>query len=274
MYRGNAPAPDAGWRSKLHEVIFEADTPAGKAFDILLIICIICSVLAVVLESVDSIRLKHGPLLIRAEWFFTVLFTIEYVLRLLSVRRPLGYARSFFGVVDFLSIIPTYIAIFVPGGQTLLTIRGLRLLRIFRVFKLTAYVGEATDLARALRASLRKIMVFLFAVFTIAIIIGSFMHIVEGDESGFTDIPTSVYWAIVTLTTVGYGDITPATALGKTLSCFVMICGFGIIAVPTGIVSVEISRLTKEQTGVSCKACSKQGHATDATFCKFCGDKL
>ncbi len=269
---GDEPKP--GWRDTLHEVIFEADTPAGKTFDVLLIVSIVISVLAVVLESVTSIRTKYGAILITAEWFFTVVFTIEYILRLLSVRRPLNYATSFFGVVDFLSIIPTYLALFIPGGQTLMTIRGLRLLRVFRVFKLSAYVGEAQSLALALRASLRKIMVFVLAVITIAVIVGSFMHVVEGEDSGFTDIPTSVYWAIVTLTTVGYGDIAPVTPLGKTLACFVMMCGFGIIAVPTGIVSVEMSRIAKEETTQSCISCSLQGHAVDAVFCKFCGTKL
>ena len=263
------------WRSRLHEVIFEADTPAGKAFDVVLIASILVSVAAVILESVSTVRAGYGRLLYGIEWFFTVLFTFEYILRLLSVRRPARYATSFFGLVDLLAVAPTYISVFVPGSQSLLTIRMLRLLRVFRVFKLTAYLGEARILTTALRASRRKISVFLFAVLTIVVIIGSAMYVIEGEENGFSSIPTSIYWAIVTLTTVGYGDLSPQTALGKSLASLVMIMGYGIIAVPTGIVTVELSQAVGRSTSTqACPECGAEGHDPEAVHCKFCGARL
>jgi voltage-gated potassium channel len=263
------------WRSLLHEIIFEAETPAGKAFDVVLIWSIILSVTAVVLESVNSIRLAYGSILHAIEWFFTILFTVEYLLRLFSVRRALSYARSFYGVVDLLAVLPTYVSLLVSGGQYLLTIRILRLLRIFRVFKLTTYLSEANVITGALRASRQKITVFLFAVLTVVVTIGALIYVVEGEENGFTSIPTSIYWAIVTLTTVGYGDISPQTPVGKALASLVMIMGYGIIAVPTGIVTVEISQAARKAASTqTCPECSAEGHDPDARHCKYCGTRL
>ncbi len=264
--------PELGWRSRMHEIIFEADTPEGKAFDVVLIWSIILSVTAVTLESVAIIRDQYGPALQAVEWFFTVLFSLEYILRLTCVRRPLRYARSFFGVVDLLAIVPTYISLLIPGSQYLLAVRILRLLRIFRVLKLTKYLSEARVINAALLASRRKISVFLFAMFTIMVIIGAVMYVVEGDEHGFTDIPTSVYWAIVTMTTVGYGDISPGTPLGKALASVVMIIGYSILAVPTGIVTVEISEAARRRISTqACPSCGRDGHDFDAVHCKYCG---
>ena len=263
------------WRSRLYEIIFGTDTPAGKTFDVLLIWSIIFSIVIVILESVQSIRSVYGGILYGLEWFFTILFTIEYILRLISVKRRLGYVTSFFGVVDLLSILPTYLSIFFPGSQSLLTIRTLRLLRIFRVFKLTHYTREARIIMGALRASGRKISVFISAVLVIVVIIASVMYVIEGEKNGFVDIPTSIYWAIVTLTTVGYGDISPQTPLGKALASFLMIMGYGIIAVPTGIVTVGLTQSTQEETSArKCPGCSTRGHAPDAGFCRNCGEKL
>ena len=265
------------WRSTLHEVIFEADTPAGKWFDVLLILAILTSVLLVMLDSVNVIQKSYGKILLAGEWLFTILFTIEYILRLLSVGRPLAYATSFYGVVDLLAILPTYLSIFLPGAQYLLVIRILRVLRIFRILKLVQYLGEARMLTRALRASLRKIVVFLIAVLTLVTIFGAFIYLVEDPENGFTSIPKSMYWAIVTLTTVGYGDISPQTVLGQLLSSVIMIIGYGIIAVPTGIVTVELAQAFKRQQQVStqaCPECSGEGHDWDAKYCKYCGSRL
>ncbi|MBC2715126.1 MAG: ion transporter [Desulfobacteraceae bacterium] len=267
--------PYKNWRSRLYEIIFGTVTPAGKAFDVVLIWSILFSVVIVILESVHSIRSVYGDILYGIEWFFTILFTIEYILRLISVKRPLGYATSFFGLVDLLAILPTYLSIFIPGSQSLLTIRTLRLLRIFRVFKLTHYTREARVIMSALRASGRKISVFISAVLTIVVIIGSVMYVIEGEKNGFVDIPTSIYWAIVTLTTVGYGDLSPHTPLGKALASCLMIMGYGIIAVPTGIVTVELSQTTKKESDMrKCPGCSIKGHAADAEFCRSCGKKL
>ncbi len=233
------PLPGPRWRSKLHEVVFEADTPAGKAFDIALLVLILGSILVVVLESVPAVRARHGRTFWAAEWVFTILFTVEYLLRLVSVRRPGRYVRSFFGIVDLLAVLPTYLSLLLPGAQALLVVRALRLLRVFRILKLGEFLGEAQMLAQALKASVRKIAVFLQAVLVMVLIIGSLMYLIETPESGFTSIPQSIYWAIVTLTTVGYGDIAPQTVLGKILASLVMILGYGLIAVPTGIVTVE-----------------------------------
>ena len=271
-----AERPSTRRRARLHEVIFESDTRAGHYFDLALIWLILLSVATVILESVRSVRLQYGPLLYGLEWFFTLLFTIEYCLRLLSVRHPVRYARSFFGVVDLLAIIPTYLSVFVPGSQYLLVIRILRLLRVFRLLKLSEYVSEADTLRRALRASRRKISVFISAVVLLVVIIGALMYVVEGEANGFTSIPRSIYWAIVTLTTVGYGDLSPRTSLGQILASIVMIIGYGIIAVPTGIVSVELAHAVRERqvTGQSCPACSAEGHDPDAICCKYCGATL
>jgi voltage-gated potassium channel len=235
------------------------------------------SILAVMLESVSSIRAEYGTILYRIEWFFTLLFTLEYILRLLSVERPLRYATSFFGFVDILAILPTYLSLFIPGSQYLFTVRVLRLLRIFRVLKLTAYLNEAAIITEALRASRRKISVFLLAVLSLVVIVGSLMYMIEGEENGFSDIPTSIYWAIVTLTTVGYGDISPQTPLGKALASLVMIMGYAIIAVPTGIVTVEINQAAmarRRATTQACPVCGAEGHDGDAVYCKYCSGRL
>lgn len=263
------------WRDKIHEIIFEADTPLGKLFDVVLIVCIIASVLVVMLDSVDSIGSEYARLFYILEWFFTILFSIEYVLRLISVKRPLKYATSFFGIVDLLTVIPTYIDLFLPGARFLLAIRILRVLRIFRILKLAKYVGEANLLMTAIRASSRKITIFLFSVVTLVVILGSMMYLVEGTQNGFTSIPKSIYWAIVTLTTVGYGDVAPQTSLGQALSVVVMIMGYSIIAVPTGIVTVEMAQAFKGNFSTrSCNTCSCEGHDLDAKYCKSCGSEL
>jgi voltage-gated potassium channel len=267
--------PATGLRGKLHEIIFEADTPAGRWFDITLIVLILASVAVVLLESVAGVRQPYGNLLEVAEWFFTVLFTIEYVLRLCTVRSPIRYATSFYGVIDLLSVIPTYLSLLVPNAQSLLVLRSLRLLRIFRIFKLAHYTFEAQTLTRALRASRRKIIVFLAAISTLVLIAGAMMYVIEGEKNGFTSIPTSIYWAIVTMTTVGFGDITPKTPLGQILASIMMIVGYGIIAVPTGIVSVELARAaTLPINTQACPTCGRQGHDVDAAYCKFCGARL
>jgi voltage-gated potassium channel len=269
-------APSAGWRARLHEIVFEADTPAGRFFDFALIWLILLSCATVILESVRHVREQYGEPLYALEWLFTLLFTIEYLLRLMSVRQPLRYATSFFGVVDLLAIIPTYLSIFVPGSHYLLVIRILRLLRIFRLLKLSEYLTEADTLRRALRASRRKISVFLSAVVLLVVIIGALMYVVEGEENGFTNIPVSIYWAVVTMTTVGYGDLSPRTPLGQLIASIVMIIGYGIIAVPTGIVSVELAQAARQQTvsRQSCPACAAEGHDPDARYCKYCGANL
>src|SRR5210317_1019121 len=264
----------APWRKALHEIIFGAETPAGKWFDILLIISILASVLAVMLDSVSSISIQYGTILYGIEWFFTIIFTIEYILRLTCVGRPLLYATSFFGVVDLLAIVPTYISLLIPGSEYFLVVRILRILRIFRVLKLVQYMSEALLLMKALRASSRKITVFLFTVFTLVIILGSLMYLIEGAQNGFTSIPRSVYWAVVTLTTVGYGDISPQTNIGQILAAFIMVLGYSIIAVPTGIVTVELSQVSRKKATRSCTDCSAEGHDSDALFCKYCGAKL
>ncbi|MBA3008108.1 MAG: ion transporter [Proteobacteria bacterium] len=265
----------ARWRTVLHEVIFEADTPKGKGFDILLIVSILTSVAAVMLDSIAAVQSLYGSLLYRIEWFFTLIFTAEYLLRLLCVGRPFKYAVSFYGVVDLLAIIPTFLSLFLPGSQYLLVIRILRILRIFRILKLIPYLGEAQLLVKALRASGRKIAVFLYTVLTLVVIFGSLMYVIEGGEHGFTSIPRSIYWAIVTMTTVGYGDIAPQTSLGQALASIVMIFGYSIIAVPTGIVTVEMSQAFGRKVSTqACPECSAEGHDVDASHCKFCGALL
>ena len=275
MIRKATKKTNRNWRIILHEVIFEADTKPGKWFDVILIISIILSVFVVMLDSVASIKKEYGAFLYSVEWFFTILFTIEYILRLISVGRPTQYATSFFGIVDLLAILPTNLSIILPVSRFLTVIRVLRVMRIFRVLKLVQYLTEARVLTQALRASRRKITVFLFAVFTLVIILGSLMYVIESEENGFTSIPRSIYWAIVTLTTVGYGDISPKTGLGQALAAVVMVIGYSIIAVPTGIVTAEISRAKeKEISTQSCPDCSAEGHDKDAVFCKHCGVRL
>ncbi len=265
------------WRGVLYEVIFEADTPAGKAFDVILILSILLSVLAVMLNSVASIEEKIGYILHTAEWVFTILFTIEYLLRLICVDKPWRYAKSFFGLVDLLAVVPTYLGVFLVGSHYLLVIRMLRVLRIFRVLKLAPYLGEASFLFKALRASRQKITVFLVTVLTLVVILGSIMYLIEDKDNGFTSIPRSIYWAIVTLTTVGYGDVSPQTPLGQGLAAVIMILGYSIIAIPTGIVTVEFDRAFKAQSQIStqvCPECYAEGHDTDAKHCKYCGAPL
>jgi voltage-gated potassium channel len=263
-------------RARLHEIVFEADTAAGKAFDLSVLVCIVASVAAVVLESVASIRQHYGAELRALEWVFTVLFTIEYVLRLIAVKQPLRYAISFFGLVDLVSVLPNYLSLFVTGSQTLLVVRALRLLRIFRVLKLGSFLGEAQVLMHALRASRAKITVFLGTVLVLTLLMGSLLYLVEGPEHGFSSIPRGVYWAIVTMTTVGYGDLAPKTDLGQLIAACVMIMGYGILAVPTGIVSVELAAATraKQWTTQACPSCSRGGHDADAKHCKYCGAQL
>lgn len=266
--------PLSAWRENLHEIIFEAETPIGKAFDVALIGLIIASVIAVMLDSVAKFQQAYGFWLDVVEWSFTIVFTVEYILRLLCVRKPLKYATSFLGIVDLLSILPSYISLFYVGAETLLVIRILRVLRIFRVFKLAEYLGEAEALVKAMRSSRKKIAVFLYTVFLFVVIFGSIMYLVEGEEHGFTSIPRAVYWAIITLTTVGYGDIVPQTNFGQMIASAVMIMGYAIIAVPTGIYSTELAKAYRETTNNACISCGEEGHDEDAEFCKFCGEKL
>ena len=263
------------WRVILHEIIFEADTPARKLFDVILILSIVLSIITVMLDSVSAIREGYGDLLSSVEWFFTILFTVEYILRLFCIRRPILYAISFFGIVDLLAVVPTYLGLFLPGSKYLVVVRVLRILRVFRVLKLVQYLSEADALMQALRTSRRKITIFLFTVLTLVIILGSLMYVIEGEKNGFTSIPRSIYWAIVTLTTVGYGDISPNTSVRQALAALVMILGYAIIAVPTGIVTVEMSRAFKTKiTTQVCPECSTEGHDADAIYCKHCGVKL
>ena len=267
-------APPANRRERLHEIIFEADTAAGRAFDLVLFAAIIASVVVVLLESTASARAAFGPELRAAEWGFTVLFTVEYALRLWTVRSPARYATSFFGIIDLLAILPTWLSLFIPGAQSLLVVRILRLLRVFRVLKLADYLSESALLWRALRASRKKITVFLFTVITIVVIVGAAMYVIEGAEHGFTSIPLSIYWAVVTLTTVGYGDLTPATVPGKALSIMVMLLGYAIIAVPTGIVTMELTRSAMPVSTQACPSCGIGGHEFGAKFCRRCGSPL
>ncbi len=260
-------------RERLHTVIFEADTAAGKKFDVVLLALIVLSVLAVCLESVKAIRMVWGHELRAFEWGVTVVFTIEYIVRLMVVRKPLRYALSFYGLVDLLAVLPSYLSLALGGFQSLLLIRAIRLLRVFRIFRVLHLVGESRMLLLALRASRGKITVFLGAVLTVVLVVGAVMYLVEGDTSGFTSIPQSCYWTVVTMTTVGYGDVVPYTPLGKLLAAFVMVMGYALIAVPTGIVTVELSRRTPSNTQC-CPDCGRDGHADEAVCCMFCGTSL
>jgi voltage-gated potassium channel len=270
-----ATTPPQTLREKLWVIIFETDTPAGKAFDIALLVAIVLSVLAVILESVPSIDEKYHGVLTVAEWGFTIIFSIEYAVRMYCVRSRLRYATSFFGVVDLASVLPTYISLLVPGSQSLLTIRALRLLRVFRVFKLARFLTEGRILWTAIQASRAKITVFLVTVVVVVIIMASAMHLIEGPTNeGFRSIPHSMYWAVVTMTTVGYGDATPETVPGKTLAALMMIIGYSMIIVPTGIVSAELARGGRPFTSRTCGSCERDGHDEDADHCKFCGQTL
>ena len=278
------PSNKKSFRNRLHEIIYEADTPMGKFFDVMLLLLIILSIIFVMLESIAEFDLKYHRLLYIGEWVITIFFTIEYIARILTVKKPMAYIFSFYGIIDLLSTIPLYLSFIFPGSSFLFSIRAVRLLRVFRIMKITRYVGEATKLRKALINSRIKIFVFLFAVVIIAIITGTLMYIIEGPERGFTNIPVSVYWCIVTLTTVGFGDITPDTPLGQLLASIIMILGYGIIAVPTGIVSAEYSKsvekldvLGKDYVHVNtqaCPNCGAQRHRDDSEYCHKCGHKL
>jgi voltage-gated potassium channel len=262
-------------KHSVHQVIFEADTPAGRLFDIALIVFILLSVAAVLFDSIESVHIVYGDLLYRIEWMFTVVFTVEYLLRLWCIQNSVLYARSFFGIVDLLGILPTYLSLVLTGAQYMLVIRVLRVLRVFRILRLVRYVDEASVLTEALKASRRKITVFLFTVLTMVVVFGSLMYLVEGPANGFTSIPKSIYWAVVTLTTVGYGDISPVTPLGRFVASIVMIMGYAIIAVPTGIVTLELSEAARRSANTrSCNQCSAEGHQREATYCWRCGAHL
>jgi voltage-gated potassium channel len=268
--------PEAGWRLRLYTVIFEADTRAGRLFDLTLIWLILASVAVVVLDSVEAVRVQYGDLFTVLEWTFTLLFTAEYVARLVCVRQPMRYARSFYGVIDLLAVLPTYLAVLVPGLHALIDVRLLRLLRLFRILKLGAYVAEFGAMGRAIAASRRKIFVFLSFVMLVVWVMGTLMYVVEGPAGGFTSIPIGVYWAITTMTTVGFGDITPKTDLGRLIASVMMLIGWGTLAVPTGIVSAEFvaQKVHREPTTRTCHECLSEGHLPNARFCRDCGAEL
>ena len=264
------------WRFRLHEIIYESNTPAGKAFDVALLIAIFTSIIVVMLDSVKSLHQSYGALFRGLEWFYTAIFTVEYALRVISIKKPWRYVFSLLGIVDLIALIPTYLGFFFAGAQSLLVFRALRLLRVFRIFKLGEFLTEINYLTTALRGSLRKISIFLLTVLTLTVILGSIMYLVEQKENGFSNIPESIYWAIVTITTVGYGDIAPITPMGKFVASIVMLIGYGIIAVPTGIITHDIALAARHKKDLpeACPSCSREGHESNALFCKFCGSSL
>jgi voltage-gated potassium channel len=265
------------WRDRLHEIIFEADTPAGKAFDVVLMILIMVSIVEVMVESVSEIAREYGRFLLIIEWILTIVFTIEYILRIIAVKKPWKYITSFYGVIDFLSIIPSFLTLIITvlHAKYLIVIRAFRLIRIFRIFKLVRFLREGQTILVAMRASLAKITVFLTFVILLVLIFGSLMYLVEVNaDSGFTNIPRSIYWAIVTITTVGYGDIAPATPFGQFLAAIIMLLGYAVIAVPTGIVTMELINANNKTNTQACPSCSREGHDDDADYCKFCGEEL
>ena len=266
----------SNWKHKLHEIIYEADTSEGKLFDIILLIAILASIILVMLESVDSFDDKYHDSLIIGEWIITILFSLEYIFRIISIKKPTKYIFSFFGIIDFLSTIPIYLSLIYAGSQGLVALRALRLLRVFRILKLARYIGASNKLLLALKASKAKIAVFLFFVLIVCIILGTVMYMIEGAENGFNNIPKSIYWAIVTLTTVGFGDIAPQTPLGQLISSVIMILGYSIIAIPTGIVSSEMTKTPDEHntSTQSCPNCLKEKHREKAVFCYNCGSIL
>jgi len=261
-------------KNQLYTIIFEADTRAGKTFDLILIFSILLSVFTVLIDSVQYYNNSYGKFIYYFEWFFTILFTIEYFLRIYCIKKSISYIKSFYGVIDLLSIIPTYISIFLPTTRYLSIIRILRVLRIFRILKLIMYIGEANLLMKALYSSRRKIIVFLFSILTMVTILGSIMYLVEGEANGFTSIPRSIYWAIVTITTVGYGDISPQTGLGQVFASIAMILGYATIAVPTGIISAEYSTMKASTKQIICTKCNHSNHESDSKYCKLCGNQL
>ena len=265
------------WRFRLHEIIYESNTFAGKAFDVGLLIAIFTSIIIVMLDSVHSLHIQYGELFNTLEWVFTILFTIEYILRLVCIKKPAHYIFSLFGTIDLLALAPSWLAIFFPGAHSLLVLRALRLLRIFRIFKLAHFLFEIDFLKRALMNSIRKISIFLLTVLMLTVVLGSIMYLVEQRENGFSNIPESIYWAIVTITTVGYGDISPVTPLGKFVASLVMLIGYAIIAVPTGIITHDFAvagRRRNKELYESCPDCGREGHDADARFCKYCGSSL
>ncbi len=273
----------SGWRHRLHEIIYEADTPMGKFFDITLFVLIILSVVLVMLESVKEIDIGYHNILLGLEWVVTIFFTLEYIARIISIKKPLKYVFSFYGIIDFISTVPLYLSYIFAGSQVLLAVRAFRLLRIFRILKLVKFLGEASQLGAALRASRAKIAVFIYVVLILSVIMGTLMYWIESDEAGFTSIPRSIYWTIVTLTTVGYGDIAPQTNLGQFIATIIMVLGYGIIAVPTGIVTVEFSKNGKRKPVANdvihtntqaCPSCACEGHRDNAKHCYSCGDLL
>lgn len=270
------PAKDrAAWRKRLNIMIFGSDTRAGKAFDVILLVAILLSILCVTLESVESIRFVYGSSFRTLEWIFTFLFAVEYVLRLVSSPRPLKYATSFYGVIDVLSIIPSFLGLYIAGSQTLIVIRVFRLLRAFRIFQLATYFRESKELLAALHSRGHRITIFIVSILTLIVIIGAAMYLIEGPKNGFTSIPTSIYWAVVTLTTVGYGDITPLTTVGKIMASAIMLLGYGIIAVPAGIVTAEIGRSVRARMGeTECPRCGESRHLVESRYCHRCGMKL
>jgi voltage-gated potassium channel len=268
---------NTGWKHRLHEIIYEADTSEGKLFDVILLVAIIASIILVMLESVESFDAKYHNFLNISEWIITILFSIEYITRIITIKKPFKYIFSFFGIIDLLSTIPKYLSFIIVGSHSLAALRALRLLRVFRILKLARYIGASNKLLVALRASRAKILVFLFFVIILSVILGTVMYMVEGEENGFTSIPRSVYWAIVTLTTVGYGDIAPHTPLGQFIASIIMILGYGIIAIPTGIVTSEMTKSEKnsiETNTQSCPSCLKNNHKENADFCYNCGTQL
>lgn len=270
------PDKPASWRLRLHQIIYESSTAGGKAFDVTLLVLIVSSIIVVIMDSSADLHQAYGQLFFVLEWAFTILFTIEYILRLICIKKPLRYVFSFLGLIDILAIIPGYLSFFYAGAQSLLVLRALRLLRIFRIFKLSHYLSEMQFLGVAIKGSLKKISIFMLIVLAIVIIMGSVMYLVEGGKNGFESIASSIYWAIVTITTVGYGDISPVTSLGKFVASVIMLMGYAIIAVPTGIVTTEmaLAMKSKEQQQEACPSCGREGHDSNAKYCKFCGEKL
>ncbi|MGM0598522.1 MAG: ion transporter [Candidatus Rifleibacteriota bacterium] len=271
---GKEAENQSSFRGRLHEIIFESDTRAGKFFDLALVSCILISVSVTLLDSIKEINLVYEKEFFYLDWFFTVIFTLEYLLRIYVVNRPFSYIFSAYGMIDFFAIFPSYLSVLIPNTRYFSVIRVLRVLRIFRILKLAHYLEEGELILKALKSSRRRIQVFVFSVFLLVIIIGSLIYVIEGEKNGFTSIPISIYWAIVTLTTVGYGDISPVTPLGQALSALIMIIGYGIIAIPTGIVTAEMISSGKKITTQVCKDCNREGHDEDAVYCKYCGKRL
>jgi len=269
------PANFSPFRERLHEIIFEADTPAGKLFDVVLLVMIVLSILVLMLETVPSLAVKWKPHFLFLEWAITFFFTIEYLLRLYCVYKPMKYAKSFFGLIDIVSILPMYLDFIFPGAHSLLIVRSLRLLRVFRIFKLDIFLNQGNQLVAALKASRAKISIFMFFVLLMVTIFGSLMYVVESPHNpAFNSIPTAIYWAIVTITTVGYGDISPVTGIGKLVASVIMVMGYAVIAVPTGIVTSSMMALRRRNSSQSCQNCNREGHEADARYCKYCGCHL